>query len=71
MNRRVKLKKLDLPETTASNFPLFYQFIQFNQLNESNPFEYVEYSKTTQSFIPFSIPEKPVSKIIDYSFLGE
>jgi|TARA_R100000789_G_scaffold59921_1_gene57422 hypothetical protein len=63
----IKLKKLRIAKKKLNNLPLFYNYAIYNKLKPNDPFYRTQYSTKFESIINFSKPEKPISKIIDFS----
>jgi len=63
----IKLKKLEINNDKLESLPLFYNYIIYNKLIPCDPFYQTNFSEKFSSIIFYSKPDKPISKIIDFS----
>ncbi|MCW3465789.1 hypothetical protein [Chitinophaga nivalis] len=65
---KMKVKKLRVDERKLTQLPIFYNHIIYNELiTLEDPFYRVTFNKKMGSYIQYAVPNKPVSKIIDFS----
>jgi hypothetical protein len=67
MDNDIKLHKLKLPKSRASNLPVFYNHIFYNRLIEPEHPPIVSFFPRLNCYVDHRQPEKFISRIIDYS----
>ncbi|RFM26696.1 hypothetical protein DXN05_19200 [Deminuibacter soli] len=63
----IKFKKLKISSKQAVNLPVFYNHVVYNKFLEASGPDKCTFSDKLNCYTDHTLPEKMISKIIDYS----